>query len=261
MAAYVEAALRIERQLLAATDPTARRVILARIEPILAELEEMTATYLIKDLPAHFRIGSQEAVDTLRRMKAYRGRIDESFTQLHKEALQAIADQAARSFGNGIDTVRGDVERMISTATKQKVQAEILAAEAAGGKAAVREIFESEGITGFRSANRTWTLENYSAMITRTIAAEAHNTGSVTRYAENGVEYVRIIERATAPDVCCQWMKDKIVWIGERRLLNPYHPNCIGSFAPWFGDTKGAIRSINDPRIPQEVKKFLLRKA
>ncbi|PQO47383.1 phage minor capsid protein [Blastopirellula marina] len=259
--AYTEAALRIERQLRDVSDPKRRDSIKARIEPILSELEAITAQYLRKDLAAQFKRGSQEAVDTLRKMKEFRGDIKESFTQLHKEALQVLADGAAKSFGVGIRGVRGEVERMISTATKQQIQAEILAADASGSKAAVKDIFEKQGFASFRSDSRTWNLDHYASMITHTILAEAHNTGAATRYAENGVEFVRIIERETAPDACCKWMRGKIVWLGERRLLNPFHPNCFGSFAPYFGDTSQAFRSIDDPRIPKEVRKFLARKS
>jgi hypothetical protein len=50
-------------------------------------------------------------------------------------------------------------------------------------------VLEEQGIVSIRSATRKRTLEDYSEMLTRTVLAEADNTGAMTRYLSNGVQY------------------------------------------------------------------------
>jgi hypothetical protein len=99
----------------------------------------------------------------------------------------------------------------------------------------------------------------YASMRTDTLLADANNTGASARYASNGVEFARIIEPADAPDRPCQWMRGKVVWLGDRRLLTPYDANCMGGIEPFLGDPKDAIMSAEDPKIPVDVWKMLLK--
>jgi hypothetical protein len=46
----------------------------------------------------------------------------------------------------------------------------------------------------------------------------------------------------------------------DRHLLNHYHPNCTGGLKPFLGDAAEAIRSIDDERIPGDVRSMLVKK-
>jgi hypothetical protein len=49
-------------------------------------------------------------------------------------------------------------------------------------------------------------------------------------------------------------MRGKVVNILDRHLLDPYHPNRMGGLKPVFGEQPEAIMSIDDPRIPLDVR-------
>jgi len=61
-------------------------------------------------------------------------------------------------------------------------------------------------------------------MLTRTILAEAHNAGAATRYAVNGVECVRVVERATARKTICGPMAGKVIWLTTPSSAVVLHP-------------------------------------
>jgi hypothetical protein len=126
--------------------------------------------------------------------------------------------------------------------------------------AAVKQVFEDSGITAFQGPTRKWTLEDYSSMLTRTILAEAHNTGAAMRYATNGVQFGQVIEHAEAIDATCKFMNGKAVNLADPRLLPPYHPNCMGGITPLMTPPEDPIMSPDDPRIPAEAQKMMLRK-
>ncbi len=96
-------------------------------------------------------------------------------------------------------------------------------------------------------------------MLTHTVLADAHNTGAAMRYASNNVQYARRIER---PDCCeiCRPLRDKIVFIGDSRLLPPTHPWCFGGITPYIGEPEKPIMSPDDPRIPDKTRRYLLKK-
>lgn len=259
IAGYTEAAGRIER-LVREAQPKRKRFLMTRVDAVLRSLEDLTRGYIQNDIPAQFLTGSNEAIKQLRQIRS-RVEINESFTQVHKEAVQQIADDASLSFGRGVLELRKSVERTVSTARKQEIINELIIAEVSGASATerVKKIFEDADVFGIRVGNRTLSIDHYASMLAHTIVAEAHNSGAATRYAANGVEYGIRVERADAPDAPCQWMRNKVVWLGEPRFVGPVHPNCMGGIKPYFGDTSQAYRSIDDPRIPEKVRKVLAK--
>ncbi|QDT46175.1 hypothetical protein Pan258_01920 [Symmachiella dynata] len=260
ISAYIEAANRVDQALRTIGKSPRKALLRAKINPIIQQLQSLTNEYLAKDLPEQFRRGSQEAVKQLKKHSEFKGDIDESFTQAHKNALQQIADDASLSFGRGLQELVKSADRAFSEARKQQIVTEILTSEVTGETANVKKILLDQGVTGIRTANRTLSVDHYTAMLTHTILAEAHNMGAATRYLQNGLGFARRIERADAPDYPCQWLRNKIVWLGEPRFVGPVHPNCFGAIQPYFGDTTEALVSLDDPRIPEKVKTALRRK-
>lgn len=263
LAAYHEAAIRLQRILQEAKGTRAQRMVLRRVDELLGELDSLTAGYVALAIPVHFRDGSEEAIAHLRRLSGFTEEIDEEFGTLHKEAIQRLADDAALRFASALEGVRRESQSLIAAAQKQKIVTELIVSEIEGAPnpaQRVKEILEEEGLVALRSTTRKWTLDDYASMLTHTLLAEAHNTGATTRYLANGVEFARIIERPDAPDRTCQWMRNKVVWLGDTRLLNPYHPHCMGGIAPFSGEPEDPILSADDPRIPADVRSMLLKR-
>ena len=63
----------------------------------------------------------------------------------------------------------------------------------------------------------------------------------------------------TLPIKNCQWMNGKTVNLADRRLINPYHPNCLG-ISPVIGVPQNPIMPAEDPQIPGEMRAMLLKK-
>lgn len=240
-----------------------RKLLLRQIDSLIAELDAMTAEFIRDGLPEIFKEGSEEAIRELRKIKGF-GEIDESYIGLHREAMQALADDASFKFANALEGVRRSARSLVSEAQKQKIINQLLVAEVEGAARPsdrVKSVFEEAGITAIKTPTRTINLEDYASTLTHTILADAHNTGAMTRYLSNGVQYVEVIERGTAPDLTCRFMRGKIVYLGDRRLLPPYHPNCFGGIKPYFGEPGNPLMTPEDSRIPAEAKKLMLRKA
>jgi len=260
IAGYTEAAHRVER-LVREAKPAQKRFLMTSVDAVLRSLEDLTRGYIRDDVPAQFLRGSDEAIKQLRQIRS-KVEIEQTFTQVHKAAVQQIADDASQSFGRSIVELRKTVERTVSTARKQEIINELIIAEVSGtnAKDQVKKVFEDADVFGIRVGNRTLSLDHYAAMLSHTIVAEAHNVGAATRYVSNGVEYGIRIERADAPDLPCQWMRNKVIWLGETRFVGPIHPNCMGGIKPYFGDTSQALRSLDDPRIPEKVRTALSKR-
>jgi len=261
MLAYQEAALRINRALQDAT-PRNRRVILNRIDTLIRELDALTAEYIDATLPLHFQEGTDEAIRDLRNLSGFAASIDESFGVVHQEALQALAEEASLKFATALEGVRSDARSKLTRMQRENVVRELISSEVEGANnpsARVKAIFEGEKIESFQGKRRAWGLEEYSSMLTHVLLADAHNTGAVTRYAANGIQYARRIER---PDCCeiCRPLRNKYVWIGDRRLIPPSHPYCYGSIAPFIGVPENPIMDPFDKRIPERTRRVILRR-
>lgn len=260
IAAYREAALRLERTLQDANGRN-KSAILRRINVILAELSQLSNDYVTRDLVEKFKEGSEEAVKLMLKTDGIE-EVDVSFTQIHKEAMQQLADDATLKFANAIEGARREASSLLTRVQKQKILGKLIAAEIEGASnpaARVQEVLEEEGIVSLRTPSRRITIEAYADMLVNTLLGEAHNLGALTRYVSNGLEYVRVIERDTACPIC-KPMDDKIVWLGDPRLIPIYHPHCRGGIAPFQGEPENPIRSIDDPRIPEKTRTAMLRK-
>jgi uncharacterized protein YbjQ (UPF0145 family) len=257
---YREAALRIARLLSSVKTPKDAKDAERAVNAILRELEQSTADYLGKDLTGHFKRGSEEAAAALRKLQSG---VETSFTQVHQEALNELRKDAALKFANALEGVRRETSKLVTAAEKQRIINKLIKGEREGaGRPAeqVKALLEQRGIVALESATRKWTLENYADMLTRTVLAEAHNTGAMTRYLSNGVGFGQIIEHADTKDATCKFMNGKVVSLADRRLLPPYHPNCMGAVKPFLGTPDAPIMSPEDPRIPAEVKSMLLQR-
>jgi hypothetical protein len=262
LAAYQEAALRIQRTL-QELNPRNRRIVLQRIDSILSELENLSASHIQDALPAHFRSGSEEAIRELKKLKGFGDQIDETFGTIHTDALNALAQDASLKFASTLKSVQQSARTLVTSSMKQQIIGKLLVAEIEGSSnpaQTVKDFFADQGVTALQGRKRNYTLEEYSGLVTHNILADAHNLGAATRYTVNGIEYARRIERA---DCCkiCQPLRDKIIWLGDPRLLPPSHPWCYGGIAPVLGKPDQPIMSADDPRIPAKTREFLLKKA
>lgn len=262
LVAYTEAANQMLR-ILSTANGRNRQRILAQIDAILSQLDELTAEYIQEGLPEQFRRGSDEAIRELRKVSGF-GEIDSTFGLIHTAAIQVLADNARLSFGNSLQATRNGIASRLTSLEKERVLREIIQKEISGQvnvRLNVRDIFAEQGISGFRTSNgRSISLEVYANTLVETLVAEAHNTGAITRYVANGITVGRVIERETACDICFP-MKNKLIALDVPALAPPYHPHCRGTVVPVIQpkNSEYVIKSADDSRIPSNVRKFMRR--
>lgn len=91
-------------------------------------------------------------------------------------ALQQLSDDASLEFAKTLKGVRKEAQSVITKANEQRIVSELIASEVEGchepGKALL-EILEDQAIVASKGKNRSWTLEDYMAVFTHTILAEA----------------------------------------------------------------------------------------
>ena len=212
----------------------------------------------------HFREGSNKAVASLEKLRAFTENIDGDFIAIHKEAIQQLAEDAASKLASALEGVRRKARSLITAAQKQAVVKKLIDSQLSGRSnpsQQVKEVLEKQGLTAIQGTTRKWNLEDYAFMLTETVLAEAHNSGAMTRYLSNSVEYAEVIEQGEAKDKTCQTMRGKAVWLRDRRMIPPYHPHCRGGIKPLLEKPDNPTVSPEDPRIPAEVRSMLLKRA
>ncbi|MFL5330310.1 MAG: hypothetical protein ACJ8C4_15525 [Gemmataceae bacterium] len=90
--------------------------------------------------------------------------------------------------------------------------------------------------------------------------AEAHNTGAITRYLANGIQFAEVIEQRSAPEQICDFVSGQILSLRDHRLTPAYHPNSNGGIKPVLGEPVDPIMSPDDPRIPADERLMVLKR-
>ena len=110
----------------------------------------------------------------------------------------------------------------------------------------------SQAFTGIvDKAGRRWNLKNYSEMVVRTKAQQAHIYGTAEQAHELGC-HLFIISSHNATDACSHW-EGKIISVGEEvegypsyeeiaSSLECFHPNCKHTITPV---SEGVVKRMN----------------
>lgn len=260
IAAYTQAALLLSRELASFKTPADKSRILLRIDAILRQLDQLTAEYVRDELPQRFKDGSALALAELRALH-FRD-LDTGFTDFHVEAVRQLAEDAKLRFAEAIQAVKRFAAVRLSEATKQLIMQKMIVDQINGVNPtkAVKGILQQQKIIAIRTRNgQERGLEDYADTLVRQTTGEAQNAGAASRYAANGVEYARVIERPTACRIC-RPMNGKIIWLGDPRLRPLYHPRCEGGIEPIAGKPDNPVMSPDDPRIPQVTRDAMLRR-
>ena len=113
----------------------------------------------------------------------------------------------------------------------------------------------SQAFTGIvDKAGRRWNLKNYSEMVVRTKAQQAHIYGTAEQAHELGC-HLFIISSHNATDACSHW-EGKIISVGEdiegypsyeeiASSLECFHPNCKHSITPI---SEGVVKRMNSKK-------------
>lgn len=162
------------------------------------------------------------------------------FTNINQSAVEALVSDAQKSFGDALSTVNRSARQIFNKATQQAIKDRLATGEIAGldrVKIAkdIKQIVADQGVAALTDrGGRTWELDRYAEMLTRTKIVEARNTGLSNKLAENGFDLVQVSSHG-ATDVCGDW-EGKILSLNGQTPGYPtvdeatadglFHPNC-----------------------------------
>lgn len=212
------------------------------IDSLISDLEALSIAYLATELPRHFKRGSIGAVEELEKVLTD---VKTAFTDKQKKVLAQQVEITKAGFQTAIDGIRKNSKKILAQGILQKL---------------LQAITAETDITRIVVGGRSLSIEHYISQVVYTTSAQTQNLGAITRYQENGIKYVQVVERAQAPDAACQFMNGKIVKVGDLNMTPPYHPNCFGSVIPVVGEPSSQpLSGIDDERIPEEARKIMKR--
>jgi hypothetical protein len=222
-----------------------RKVIMGDINKIAADLERETKNWLVVEIPQEYKKGSQQAVDDAGKLGLT---LDKTgFGQVHKEAIQALTEDAYLDFAAGIEGVRRAGRGFVSDVVKKKINEQIISGQLEGKaldnvKREVKQLVEDTGFTALVDrGGKHWTIDSYAEMLVRTHVIKANGEGTKNRLLTNQVDLVEISTHATACPICQPYEGRVYSLTGksegyEKAPELPIHPNCRHSYMPYIED-------------------------
>ena len=175
------------------------------------------------------------------------------FSLAHRDALAILSADAYTDVANNLQQVRQgfsdtadlqslyegmDPEQILAIQDKSRtaIAQSMLTGEADPRKVAagLADDLWEDGVSIVDASGRNWGMETYTRMLVRTKSANAYNSGTLNKYAEEGVSRVRVFD-GIADDEACAEANDQ-VWDVKYAMEHPIeHPNCRRAFAAVAG--------------------------
>lgn len=226
--------------------------------------------------------GSQSAIVDLRKV-AQADTLRTAFTATNQRAIEALVRTT-------IDNLRATHLRILRQAEDvyRQVIAETAAPQVLTGALTRREAaqlalnrFADMGITGFVDrAGRTWTIESYAEMATRTATGQAAIQGHIDRLIENDRDLVIVSDAPEECPLCAPWEGRVLSLTGrtpgyptvdQARSAGLFHPNCrhsLGAYIPGLTEPMRQTRDAEGYRLRQQqrymerqIRKWKLRES
>ena len=178
------------------------------------------------------------------------------FSLIHREAVDRLVNdsfndvatrlqQVSTSFGDKIDAARTleelsiEQRSLLRTSGRSAITQQLLTGldDVDDTAAAIRRSIWEGGVSIIDAAGRNWNPETYTRMLVRTKSAMAYSSGSLNKYAEEGVTRVYVMDGVLDDDECARANGE--TWT-LRYAMNHMieHPNCRRAFAPIPGQGK-----------------------
>lgn len=217
-----------------------RKAILAQIRQILEETGTDVQQFLKEELPKYYEEGADDAIKQLSNVGA-EVNVSEGFNRIHQEALRALIDDTARSFGESLTGVGRSANLLLGKATRDLITQK-MAEGFIGGKAlkevrqTIKGILQEQGLDALiDKSGRKWTLDRYAEMLFRTKAVETRNRGMANRMVENDYDLVQVSNHGSQHEACAVW-ESKILsvtgntkgypTVAQAEASGLFHPNC-----------------------------------
>lgn len=220
-----------------------RQAVLTDIEEITKGLEKDTRNWLQEEVPKQYKEGSFRAISDT---KAHELVLKQTaFGQIHKEAVEALVEDAYLDFAGGIEGVKRAGREFISDLIKLKINERIVVGAIKGEgvykiKREVKKLVEDRGFTALIDrGSKRWKIDTYAEMLVRTHIIKSNNEGFKNRLLENGLDLVEISSHASACPICEPYEGMVFSLTGNDKKYGqapelPIHPNCKHSYLPFI---------------------------
>jgi hypothetical protein len=173
--------------------------------------------------------------------------ISYAFSQLDKEALNAVTQDTFMKFGESMSAIRRQSSDLLSYAQKQRVQA--LFAEGKITRLTLKQIKDNiagqlrSGMIALKDkSGKTWSIDAYASMLARTKMTETTNLGLENQLIKSGYDLVQVTRHGSVCKLCAPW-EGKILSItgatpgyptvAQARAEGLSHPNCKHREVPY----------------------------
>ena len=193
---YLELLRIIQAKELVGKSATQKKVLMARVDQILQDLDSNTKDWVEKNIPEAYRQGAKDVVTELEAQGAPVKFT--AFSQLHQKAVEVIASETYSQFASALKTVKMDVLGTFNEALKQELIQEFAKNTITGGTRKdlidqIQNIISQRGITSLQDKRgASWQLDRYAEMLARTKTAEATRIGGENRMLENNQDLAQI---------------------------------------------------------------------
>lgn len=229
------------------TTPSRRTQVLTDIKRVVDEADEATQAWIKVNVGGFYELGLWESAKDLNE-RGSAVRYDPSFSHFHREALEAIAQEAYNDIATGMQGITRTAERLVTQATTENIINKIGRGQVTGESnrdlvKLIKEEFKKNGITSLRDrSGREWDLDRYGEMLVRTKLTQAHNTGVANRMIESGNDLVVVSNHLGACKLCAPWegkvlsltgRNSSYVSLAMAKQGGLFHPNCRHVYSPY----------------------------
>ena len=167
----------------------------------------------------------------------------EELGTVHVEAVNALLNNSKNYVKSSLDGMERQALTLLNELQQEKVREELAKGVISGDslfnmKKRVNKYLMDNNITSFKDrAGRTWDINRYVDMLTRTETSIANVQGTLNRAIQIGITHFKIIEQPNCCDTCSDY-REEIVDITTGTVdLPPFHPNCRGYVIPVTNNT------------------------
>lgn len=236
------------------------------IDTTVKRLSSKFNQWILKEVPRTYTQGWMVGATTLN--------VGYDFNILHQQAIEvlqqdAFDDVATRlqtvsdGFATAVDSQRAMAnlrgQELIRIGAKSGITQQVLTGLDDPGDVAraLRDKLFAEQVQITDAGGRRWGLETYSRMLVRTKSAVAYNSGSLNKYAEEGVYRVRVFD-GVLDDLECANANGQVWTLRYASEHVIGHPNCRRAFGPVVG--VGAVNRVSDSERAQ-IRRQITRAA
>lgn len=173
--------------------------------------------------------------------------VDDGFSIPSQKMLKALVNSTTQSFGQSLSGVGRSARNVFTNQLQEQIKQQIASKFITSTTQVditntVKQTLLNEGLTAVKdSAGRSWSLDRYAEMLSRTQLTEARNNGLMTQMMENGQDLVQVSINGSDHPECAVWEGEILSLTGETAGFatideaegsDLFHPNCMHTIDP-----------------------------